>query len=104
MFKRLLLAVIFMFMSTYVLASPAQQEKQERCKFEAMVTQMGFQARLSMDKEEFDRKVEELRASAANDPDVSKEQLDTAVRALKQGYAGVSPQKAFDACMRQKQT
>lgn len=101
MFKKILLSLFIMLSVPMALASP---DKEERCKFEAMITQQGFAARLSMDKDEFAVKLKEFVDAASKDKDVPKEQIDMAVKALKQGFAGMSPQKAFDACMRQKQT
>ena len=102
LFKSIILS-IFMLLSFNIQASPAQQEQQERCVVEATLTQMGFEARFLMDKEEFAVRLEEFKKEVAKDPNVSPEALERAVKALKQGFAGLSPQKAFDACMSQKQ-
>ena len=89
--------------SLSVFASPDQQERSAKCQFEAMVTQLGFQSRFQLDKEEFEAKIKELVEGAAKDPEITKEQVEDTVRALRQGFAGISPQKAFDACMNRKQ-
>jgi hypothetical protein len=103
LFKRIFLAVIFMFMSTYVLASPDQQERSARCQLEATFTQAGFESRFKYDKEEFEKKLQEFVDAASKDPAVTKEQIEMALRTLRQGFHGMSPQKAYNACMTQKQ-
>ena len=103
MFKALVFYVSMILFTTNVWASPDQQERIQFCQREAMLTQIGFQARLQMDMEEFMKRLQEFKKDLDKDPDISKEDKDNAVKSLLQGFSGLSPQKAFNACMSQKQ-
>lgn len=102
MLSKAIMLLVSIFLSLSIQASPAQQEQIQRCQTEAALTQFGFSARFNMDKEEFLAQLEKFKAEAAKDPNVPAGAVDKAVKALKQGFAGLSPQKAFDACMSQK--
>jgi len=106
MFKPILSVFMFLsllFVNNVAQASPDQQERIQFCQREAMLTQIGFQARLQMDMEEFMKRLQEFKKDMDKDPDISKEDKDHAVKSLLQGFSGLSPQKAFNACMSQKQ-
>jgi hypothetical protein len=105
MFKAILLSV-FMLVSfgtqAPALAGPAQQEKLELCRLEALAAVQGLGA-MGLSKEEFNTALKGLVDSAENDPEMPKPVLRAIEKGLRLGYAGIEPQKVFDTCMALKQ-
>lgn len=101
--KKLILACVLGATVLFSHASPDQRERQEACVLEAQLTQVGFNARKAgMPANEFTAKMQEFM-EALTAEGIDKAEVAAAVKAIKQGYAGITPQRAYDACMSKKQ-
>jgi hypothetical protein len=101
MFKAILVS-LFMLVSFGTQASPAQVEKADLCRLEALAAVEGQRAQ-GLSKDEFNAALKGLVDQAEADPEMPKEVLRAIEKGLKLGYIGITPQTVFDTCMALKQ-
>lgn len=114
MFKKLCLFLTAMLLSAFVLASPAQQERQEFCVFVANnAAQAAAAKQLKMSQSDFENKLNEyllvLFMQTIPSGVLTEDQFNEIALAMKEGYAqgrppAVAGEAAFNACMNKKST